>query len=263
MIKQNLHCHTTFDDGADTPEAMVNAAISAGLTSVGVSAHSPILGKAWFVSEENETEFKAELRRLRERYRGQIEVYCGLEYDSRSAQRFEGYDYVIASVHTLAGTTIDNTVEEARQVIEHYGSADAAACAYYAHCAQLADIAQADIVGHFDLLTKFDELNRLYDRGSRIYKDAAFAAMERLNAAGKIFEINTGAISRGYRSTPYPAPELLRHLNAIGGRITVSSDAHSAAAICCAFDKAEALAQSCGFTELWQFNGNRFEAVTI
>lgn len=87
--------------------------------------------------------------------------------------------------------------------------------------------------------------------------------MERLNAAGKIFEINTGAISRGYRSTPYPAPELLRHLNAIGGRITVSSDAHSAAAICCAFDKAEALAQSCGFTELWQFNGNRFEAVTI
>ena len=63
--------------------------------------------------------------------------------------------------------------------------------------------------------------------------------------------------------TDLPAPELLRHLNAIGGRITVSSDAHSAAAICCAFDKAEALAQSCGFTELWQFNGNRFEAVTI
>lgn len=263
MIKQNLHCHTTFDDGADTPEAMVNAAISAGLTSVGVSAHSPILGKAWCVSEENEPRFKAELRRLRERYRGQIEVYCGLEYDSRSAQRFEGYDYVIASVHALSGTTIDNTIEEARQVIEHYGSADAAACAYYAHCAQLADIAQADIVGHFDLLTKFDELHRLYDRGSKVYRDAAFAAMERLNVAGKIFEINTGAISRGYRSTPYPAPELLRHLNAIGGRITVSSDAHSAAAICCAFDKAEALAQSCGFTELWQFNGSGFDAVTI
>ena len=135
--------------------------------------------------------------------------------------------------------------------------------AYYAQCAQLADIAQADIVGHFDLLTKFDERHRLYDRGSKVYRDAAFAAIERLNAAGKIFEINTGAISRGYRSTPYPAPELLRHLKAIGGRITVSSDAHSAAAICCAFDKAEALAQSCGFTELWQFNGNRFEAVTI
>ena len=263
MIKQNLHCHTTFDDGADTPEAMVTAAVSAGLTSLGISAHSPVPGEVWCVSEENEPRFKAELHRLREKYRGLIDVYCGLEYDSRSAQRFEGYDYVIASAHTLAGTAIDNTVEEARQVIEHYGGADAAACAYYEQCAQLADIAQADIVGHFDLLTKFDEQHCLYNSGSKVYRDAAFAAMERLNAAGKIFEINTGAISRGYRSTPYPAPELLRHLNAIGGRITVSSDAHSAAAICCAFDKAEALAQSCGFTELWQFNGNRFEAVTI
>lgn len=263
MIKQNLHCHTTFDDGADTPEAMVTAAVSAGLTSLGISAHSPVPGEVWCVSEENEPRFKAELHRLREKYRGLIDVYCGLEYDPRSARRFEGYDYVIASVHALAGTTIDNTVEEARQVIEHYGGADAAACAYYAHCAQLADIAQADIVGHFDLLTKFDERHRLYDRGSKVYRDAAFAAMERLNAAGKIFEINTGAISRGYRSTPYPAPELLRHLNAIGGRITVSSDAHSAAAICCAFDKAETLAQSCGFTELWQFNGNGFEAAAI
>ena len=258
MIKQNLHCHTTFDDGADTPEAMVNAAISAGLTSIGISAHSPIPGETWCISEEDEPAFKTELRRLREKHRGQIEVYCGLEYDLRSARRFEGYDYVIASVHALAGTTIDNT-----QVIGHYGSADAAACAYYEQCAQLAGIAQADIVGHFDLLTKFDERHCLYNSGSKVYRDAAFAAMERLNAAGKIFEINTGAISRGYRSTPYPAPELLRHLNAIGGRITVSSDAHSAAAICCAFDKAEALAQSCGFTELWQFNGNRFEAVTI
>ena len=90
---------------------------------------------------------------------------------------------------------------------------------------------------------------------------AAFAAMERLNAAGKIFEINTGGDKPRLESTPYRAG-LLRHPYAIGGRITVSSDAHSAAE-CCAFDKAEALAQSCGFTELWQFNGNRFEAVTI
>lgn len=263
MIKQNLHCHTTFDDGADTPEAMVTAAISAGLTSIGVSAHSPVTDNTWCISEENEPRFKAELRRIREKYRGQIEVYCGLEYDLRSARRFEGYDYIIASVHALSGITVDNTVEEARQIIEHYGSADDAACAYFEQCAQIADIAQADIVGHFDLLTKYDEQSRLYDSGSRAYRDAAFAAMERLNAAEKIFEINTGAISRGYRSTPYPAPELLRHLKAIGGRLTVSSDAHSAAAICCAFDKAEALAQSCGFTELWQFNGSGFEPTAI
>ena len=263
MIKQNLHCHTTFDDGADTPEAMVKAAISAGLSSIGISAHSPVSGEVWCMKREDEPKFKAEIYRLGEKYRERIKVYCGLEYDSRSSRRFEGYDYIIASVHALCGIPVDNTFKEARQVTEHYGGADAAACAYYEQCACLADIPQADIVGHFDLLTKFDDLHRLYNSGSKIYRDAAFAAMERLNAAGKIFEINTGAISRGYRSAPYPAPELLLQLKAIGGRITISSDAHSAAALCCAFDKAEALAQSCGFTELWQLSRGGFEAVSI
>lgn len=263
MIQQNLHCHTIFDDGTDTAEAMVNAAIAAGLTSIGICAHSPVQGESWCTSEENEPKFQAELRRIKDKYRAQIEVFCGLEYDVRSARHFDGYDYIIASVHALSVINVDNTIEDAQRVIALYGGADAAACAYFEQCARIADIAQASIVGHFDLLTKFDEQRRLYESGSRRYKDAAFAAMERLNAAGKIFEINTGAISRGYRTTPYPAPELLRHLKAIGGRITISSDAHSAAAICCDFEKAEALAQSSGFSELWQFNGNAFEAVRI
>ena len=37
MIRQNLHCHTTFDDGADSPEAMVLASERAGLSSIGIS----------------------------------------------------------------------------------------------------------------------------------------------------------------------------------------------------------------------------------
>ena len=113
-------------------------------------------------------------------------------------------------------------------------------------------------MGHFDFLTKYDERVPLYDAASDVYRDAAFSAMETLHKAGKIFEINSGAISRGWRTTPYPAPELLRHLHRIGGRICVCSDAHSAAAITCAFDRCEALAKACGFTELWRFDGTGF-----
>ena len=65
----------------------------------------------------------------------------------------------------------------------------------------------------------------------------------KLRSDADIFEINTGAISRGYRTTPYLSTELLRHLRSINGRITVSSDAHSAADICCKFDMAERLAK--------------------
>ncbi len=118
-------------------------------------------------------------------------------------------------------------------------------------------------MGHFDLLTKFNERRPLYDTAALAYRDAAYAALETLNKAGKIFEINTGAMSRGLRSAPYPAPELLRHLNALGGRICVSSDAHRAEHVAFGFEKAEALAVSCGFTEVWQFTGGGFAPAAL
>ena len=88
-------------------------------------------------------------------------------------------------------------------------------------------------------------------------------AVDVLIAAGKIFEINTGAISRGYRTTPYPSAMLLREIVRRGGRITVSADAHRAQDVTCQFAESEALARACGATELWQFNGKGFEPVQL
>ncbi len=67
--------------------------------------------------------------------------------------------------------------------------------------------------------------------------------------AGCLIEINTGAIARGYRQTPYPRRFLLERVRARGGRIVLSSDAHSAAAVACGLADAAALARSVGFTE--------------
>ena len=38
--RQNLHTHTTFCDGKDTPEELVEAAIAKGFDSIGFSGHS-------------------------------------------------------------------------------------------------------------------------------------------------------------------------------------------------------------------------------
>ena len=165
---------------------------------------------------------------------------------------------MIGSCHFLEGFPIDYDQERAEALIAHFGGADRAAEAYYRQLCALADFDEISIVGHFDLPTKYNERKPLYDSASPIYRDAAFAAMEKLNAAGKIFEINTGAISRGYRTTPYPAPALLRHLHSLGGRICICSDAHAAKDIVCGFEAAEALAKSCGFTEYQVFDGSGF-----
>lgn len=259
MIKQNLHCHTSFDDGKNSPEEMVVAAVGAQLNSLGISAHVPVDGDECCMKRGDEPAFKTEMSRLRDKWREKIELYTGLEYDLAAERRFDGYDYVIGSVHWLDGAPVDLDRKTLMAAADRLGGADAAAERYFDCCARLADIPEVDIVGHFDLLTKFDEQGgALFDENGSRYKDAAYAAMERLNAAGKIFEINTGAISRGYRTSPYPSAALLRHLHDIGGRIVISSDAHSAEAICCGFDMCAELARGCGFGEIWRFDGKGF-----
>ena len=265
MVRQNLHCHTTFDDGRDTAEAMVFAAKEAGLSSVGISLHCPIRGEeSWCCPDRDEAAFIDEMHRLRALYAGQIEVWCGLAYDVDAVRRsVPPYDYIIGSCHMLGGMPIDYNPDKAAELIAFHGGADTAAQLYYERVSSLAAFPEVSIVGHFDLVTKYNERAALYDVDSPAYRDAAFAAMETLSRAEKIFEINSGAISRGWRTTPYPSEELLQHLHSLGGRICLSSDAHSAAAMTCCFDQCEALAKRCGFTELWQFSGSGFEAVGI
>jgi len=265
MIRQNLHCHTTYDDGHDAPHTMVLAALKAGLTSLGISLHCPIQGEeSWCCNNSDESLFIEEMHRLREIFAGRIEIWCGLEYDVDAERRsVPPYDYIIGACHILDGFPIDFDPDSASHMIAWHGGPTKTAQAYYDRMTTLADFPEVSIVGHFDLITKFDERDALYDTASAAYRDAAFAAMEKLNAAGKIFEINSGAISRGWRTTPYPSEDLLRHLKSIGGRILISSDAHSADAITCGFDQSEALAKACGFTELWQFTGHGFEAERI
>ena len=264
MIRQNLHCHTRFDDGDHSAEEMVLAAEAAGLRSIGISLHCPIEGEDWCGDLREEPRFIDEMHRLRERFADRIEVLCGLEYDLRAPRRsVPPYDYIIGSCHFIGGHAVDYDQETAEALIAAYGGPIPAAQAYYEQLCALADMEEISIVGHFDLPTKYNERKPLYPTADAAYLDAAFAAMETLHNAGKIFEINTGAISRGYRTTPYPEPSLLRHLKSLGGRICISSDAHSADAIVCGFAEAEALAKRCGFTEFWEFSAGGFAPVSF
>ena len=69
--------------------------------------------------------------------------------------------------------------------------------------------------------------------------------------SGLPFELNTGAISRGYRGVPYPAPKMLRWLAEKGARFLLSSDSHAPGTLCCGFEKwrREAEALGCRFVD--------------
>lgn len=271
MIWQNLHAHCTFDDGRNTPEEMVRASLEAGLGSVGLSLHSPLpFESAWAAAQEAVPAFLKEMRRLRKAYAGKIGVYAGIEWDVLSPEEdLPLFDYVIGSVHHLPVgdryPTVDDSEQTTAAFLERHFArdADAAAGMYYGELEKVALEPETDIVGHFDLLTKFNERRCFFDEESPAYRRAALRAMEALVAAGKIFEVNTGAISRGYRSTPYPSRAMLCALAGMGGRVILSADAHDVRSVATHFEQAEALIRACGFREIWQLELQRGKAVFV
>ncbi|MBQ7887354.1 MAG: histidinol-phosphatase HisJ family protein [Clostridia bacterium] len=272
MITQNLHMHSTWDDGSCSVEEMIAASRAAGLTSVGLSVHGPMpFENSWECPRERLPAYIAEVRAMQKKYAGMIDVYLGIEWDATADDlELSIYDYVIGSVHEIpvpgGGTrSADSNPQTTRKcILECFGGdADAAAEAYFAELAKVANKPEADIVGHFDLLTKFDEMHGFYNENSPRYRRAAERVMEGLVRAGKIFEVNTGAISRGYRTTPYPSAQWLHLLHEMGGKVTVSADAHHTSGVTCAFDVAEKMIKDAGFTEIWILQKEKFVPVSI
>lgn len=268
-IPQNLHTHTVFGDGKHTAEEMVLGALRAGCASLGFSEHSPFppAGEhdGCSLLPERVGDYRREILGLREKYRGQIEIFLGLEQDIDSLPPEEPYDYLIGSVHDLrsgggAWLPVDWSAEKLLEFAKTYYGGDclSMAEAYYRLEAEIAVRTGCQIVGHFDLITKFNEGGRLFDESAPRYRRAALEALDALLERDVIFEINTGAMSRGYRTAPYPAPFLLEAIRQRGGRICITSDTHSADTIVHAFPQAAALAEACGFREAWVLGSEGF-----
>ena len=100
-MKQNLHLHTTFCDGRDTPAEMIEEAIARGFQSLGFSMHSYLTCSASRVTPEEIARYRKEITHLKEQYAGKLEIYLGMEYDIYSDCSWQDYDYTIASVHYL------------------------------------------------------------------------------------------------------------------------------------------------------------------
>lgn len=246
MVLQDLHAHSDFCDGKNSPEEMVSAAIEKGLRRIGICAHSPVaFDSEYCLPERRFGEFQAEICRLKEKYKDRIEVLCGIELDVFSEVDTSGFDYVIGSVHYVEADgeifSVDDTFEKLDAGCRRHFGGDYLALAerYFETVAEAAEKTACDIIGHFDLVTKFNADGRLFDENALRYIAAWKAAADRLLKAGKPFEINTGGLSRGYRTVPYPAPKMMEYIKSHGGRFILSSDAHATENIAHQFDKYE------------------------
>ena len=88
-LRSNAHCHTVYCDGKNTPEEMILAALERNFVSLGFSIHGWTPYEPTPVTMAREADYRAELRRLREKYAGLIEILIGAERDFLYERSFD------------------------------------------------------------------------------------------------------------------------------------------------------------------------------
>jgi histidinol-phosphatase (PHP family) len=136
---------------------------------------------------------------------------------------------------------------------------------YYDTVVRHIDQNHSEIVGHFDLITKFNEKQPWLDEDSVEYQAIASKALndviDIIQTYDGMVEINTGAISRNWRTTPYPNPFLLKLLEKRDCPIIITSDSHETSTLTCHFPETVELLKTVGFTETMQLKDGIFQPI--
>ena len=251
MQYTNFHTHSTYCDGKNSLEDIVLEALRLGCPQIGFSSHAPMpFETGYSMTQISCLEYINEVRELKEKYSGQIEILLGIETDYFSRIDTTPYDYVIRSVHYVYkdGNYLPVDHSEGVQVesVNSYYGGDFQAYAkdYYSSVAGITLGDRCDVIGHFDLVTKYNEADKLFDTHCDEYRSTVFRTIDAIFDATDgvvIFEYNTGAISRGHRKTAYPDDFILDYLSQnYAGRFKflISSDAHSKENLLFGFDMA-------------------------
>ncbi len=234
MKLSTYHLHTTFCDGKNTPEEMVLEAIKLGCTEIGFSGHSHLpFEPTWTMKKEDVPVYVQTIKDLKEKYKDKIKIYIGIEQDYFSEAPDWKPDYILGAVHCIYKNgeyfDVDTSAEVMKKNVDkHYGGDVYAYCEdYFALMADLYNKTKCDIIAHFDLVTKFNEVMPIIDVTHPRYVKASNDALEALLKTPAVFEVNTGAISRGYRTEPYPEDSLLDKIAQSGKPLVVNSDTHN------------------------------------
>lgn len=265
MVRSNYHIHSNYCDGKNSLEEMVQAAVSAGLTSIGFTGHAPLpYENDWTMKKEEVCCYMEEVRSLAEKYKEKIDISLGMEIDyfmdledisSDSKALIPELDFFIGSIHTIGkmkngmAADIDYTAEIFEEGIKdcYGGSVEAFIKRYYEALGNMAIKLKPDIIGHMDIVKKNNEQHRFFDEQDEWYQEAAKACLDKIKRSGSIVEINTGGMIRYGDRCLYPAEWLMEEIRAREIPITLNADSHTVEGINYAYEEVTALLKKIGF----------------
>ena len=267
MILSNLHTHTVFSDGKQTPRENVEAALARGFASIGISDHGYThFDLRYCMKKEAVDTYIETLRALKEEYAGRIEVYLGLEYDGYTdLEKRERFDYLIGDCHYVKTSggyfSVDHCFEGHTALCNDWFDGDyiAFAKAYYEGYTERMLAVRPEVLGHFDLVTKFG----MIDEASPVYLGYAKEALVACLSVTPFVELNTGLIARGYRTVTCPAPYLWKEVVAHGGKFVLASDSHDIANLDFYFKECAALLKQNGIRSVAVLKNGAFQEVGL
>lgn len=247
----NYHMHTTFCDGKNTIAEVTEAAIDKGFDAIGFSGHGHTEFDQRYCMKDP-VAFRHAVREAQNIYSDRIEIYLGSEEDIFRPVDRSQYQYIISSSHYFhigdRYYPIDSSPQYfAECLAAFHGDPMKLAQTYYDTFVPYICRRKPDIIGHFDLITKFDEQNGFYLQ-NEAYKKLALQSMTEAMRSDSFFEVNTGAIYRGYRTSPYPSMDLLHAMKKQGAKLVLSSDSHAVETIDFGFAQAREMLKDVGFS---------------
>lgn len=200
-IKGDLHMHTTWSDGAQSVEEMVNAAIDRGYQYVAITDHSKFLRVANGLNETRLRQQREEIERLKQKYPA-IHIFAGVEMDILPDGNLDfddaflkEMDYVIGAIHS----SFNQTEEEIMKRLYH-------AC----------DNPYVTIIAH--------PTGRIIGR-RKGYQANVKKLIERAKETGTVLELNANPNRFDL------APEWLQLAQEQGVNIAINTDAHNEASL--------------------------------
>ena len=257
----NYHTHSCYCDGRGKPYEFVEYALSHGFSALGFSGHSPLPFKNNFSIKDYDG-YCNDIRSLKEKYAGRIEIKLGLEIDYvpgllgdfKPLIKSGGLDYTIGSVHLIPNPDDveelrklnDTTVGEERAQIPYHlwmidgprqetydnglrhifgGDIRTGVRAYFRQENEMIEKNRPTIVGHPDKILMHNK-ERYFNSSDKWYRDLFYETLDLIHETGCICEINTRGIYKGRHTDYYPSREHLRRMNELGIPVVVSTDAH-------------------------------------
>lgn len=249
----------------------VEAALDKGLSAICLTDHFPL--PVDFEDPTNDIrvrypEYIEKVLQAKEKYKGQIEVLLGAEFDwlegyeewIKNEARKYPFDYVIGSVHYLTGQIkngkrrnycIDYTEKEAKEALIYFGETQILVKKFYQEVVMCVESGLFDGIGHIDRIKVFND-GSLFSENEEWYRKSVKSVLDVIKSCGQVIEMNTSGWRHGCNSL-YPSYWILEELKKRNIDITIGSDAHKPEDIGRDLDKAVVLAKKAGFGKLIRF----------